>query len=136
MQISNKWRAVLAVIAGLVTAIVVIMGVETLSPHAPPPDIDVSDRAALGAWVSSLPFSAFALILLAYLLGALAGGYVTNRLAAPTPYRPALVTGFALFVFGAMNLVTIPHPLWFVLVSSATHFVGAWIGGRLAGMAS
>lgn len=131
---NDKWRAVLAVIGGLVAAVVAIVVVESLSPYAPPSDIDVSDRHALGAWLGSLPWTAFALILLAYLMGAVVGGYATNRLAASTPYRPAMVTGFGLFVFGAMNLLAIPHPLWFVLVSSAIHFFGAWVGGRLASL--
>lgn len=130
-----KLRIILAVVAGLVFGFVVIFLIELFSPYQPPADLDINDKAKFGEWVKTLPLSAFFILLLAYFLGSVAGGWLTNLIALPTKYRPALVTGFGLFVFGVMNLLMIPHPTWFAIVSSLVYFIGAWAGGRLVGKA-
>ena len=128
-----KLRIILAVVVGIVAGAVVIFAVELFSPHQPPTDLDINDKAKLGEWAKTLPLSAFFILLLAYFLGSAVGGWLTNLIAGPARYRLAMVTGFALFVAGLMNLIAIPHPWWFAVVSSLTYFAGAWIGGRFAG---
>lgn len=127
-----KLRTIVAVVAGILAGAVVIFAVELFSPHQPPADLDLNDKEKLGEWVKALPLSAYFILLLAYFLGSVTGGWVTNSIAGPLRYRPAMLTGFGLFVAGLMNLIAIPHPLWFAAVSSLMYFVGAWIGGRLA----
>jgi len=131
LTMNSKIRTILAVVAGLIAGSVVIALVQLFSPYQPPPDLDMNDRAKFGEWVNSLPLSALFIVLLAYFLGSVAGGWLTNLIAMPTKYRPALVTGFGLFMAGLMNLLAIPHPFWFAIVSSLIYFVGAWAGGRL-----
>lgn len=131
-----KLRAMLAIGAGIVAGAIVIGLVEMLSAHTPPPEIDLNNPTQVGEWMKTLPTSAFAIILLAYFLGSAVGGWVTNRICAPTKYRPAIVVGFGLFVAGLMNLLAVPHPLWFSIASSLTYFIGAWIGGRAANRAT
>lgn len=130
-----KFKALLAILAGVLSGGIVIALIEMLSPHTPPPGTNVNDPEQLGAWIATLPLEAFVVLLLAYFLGSAVGGYVANRIAAKTPYRPALIVGVGLFVAGLMNLIAISHPLWFALLSSITYFVGAWIGGRVANRA-
>lgn len=126
-----RLKSILAVVAGIVSGAVVISVVEMLSPYRPPEGLDFNDKAKIAEWVQTLPVSAFGILLLGYFLGSVAGGWVTNRIASSTPYRPALVTGFGMFAAGLMNLIAIPHPLWFTVGSSLLYFAGAWIGGRM-----
>lgn len=126
-----KLRALFAVLAGILAGGLVIMLVEMLSPHTPPVGMNINDPAKMSEWIATLPMSAFALLLLAYLLGSAVGGWVANQVAAKSHYRPALLVGFGLFVAGVMNLIAIPHPMWFAVASSIIYFVGAWIGGRV-----
>ncbi len=130
-----KFKALLAILAGVLSGGIVIVLIEMLSPHTPPPGTNVNDPDQMQAWISTMPLEAFIVLLLAYFLGAAAGGYVANRIAVKTPYRPALIVGAGLFVAGLMNLMAISHPLWFALLSSLMYFVGAWIGGRVANRA-
>jgi MFS family permease len=132
MALGQKERAFAAVFAGIIVGFIVIMAVEMLTPYHPPADISVEDKAKLGEWIAGLPFAAFAILLMAYFLGAATGGFVTNKIASPTRYRPALITGFGLFAAGIANVLSFPHPLWFVIASSLIYFIGAWIGGRAA----
>ncbi|MDO8366270.1 MAG: hypothetical protein Q7T20_05690 [Saprospiraceae bacterium] len=128
-----KFRALFAVLLGILAGGLVITLVEMMSPHTPPAGMNVNDPAKLGEWIATLPTSAFAILLLAYFLGSAVGGWVANQVAFKSHYRPALIVGFGLFVAGVMNLIAIPHPLWFSIVSSLIYFVGAWIGGRVVG---
>ncbi|MBC7776584.1 MAG: hypothetical protein H7246_14210 [Phycisphaerae bacterium] len=125
-----KLRALFAVMAGILAGGLVIMLVEMLSSQTPPAGMNINDPAKMSEWIATLPMSAFAILLLAYFLGSAVGGWVANRVAAPTHYRPALIVGFGLFIAGVMNLIAIPHPVWFAVTSSLIYFVGAWVGGR------
>lgn len=126
-----KFTAMFAVLAGILSGGLVISLVEMASPHTPPAGMNVNDAEKLSEWIATLPVSAFLILLLAYFLGSAVGGWVANRLAAKSHYRPALIVGFGLFVAGIMNLIAIPHPLWFSILSSLIYFAGAWIGGRM-----
>ena len=120
-----------AVLAGILSGGLIIALLESVSPHSPPAGMNISDSSKLSDWIATLPVSAFLILLMAYFLGAAVGGWVANRLTAKSQYRPALIVGFGLFVAGIMNLISIPHPLWFSIVSSSMYFVGAWVGGRV-----
>ncbi|MCB9308248.1 MAG: hypothetical protein H6565_16755 [Lewinellaceae bacterium] len=124
-----KVRTVLAVVAGIVVGGIVISAVEMFSPHHPPADLDFNDKDKVAEWIRSLPSSAFTIALLACFLGAVAAGWVANTIA--NAHRPALVAGFGLFAAGVFNLIAIPHPVWFAIVSSLLYFAGAWAGGRM-----
>jgi hypothetical protein len=125
-------RSILAVVTGIVAGSVVIFLIQLFSPYQPPEQLDLNDKSALAGWIRSLPMSALLIVLLSYFLGACTGGFFTNLIAGSTRFRPALVTGFGLFVAGIANLIAIPHPLWFAVVSSLLYFIGAWLGGRVA----
>jgi hypothetical protein len=130
-----KFIAMYAVAAGIILGGSVISLVEMASPHTPPAGMNVNDAEKLGGWIATLPASAFLILLLAYFLGSAVGGWVANLLAAKSHYRPALIVGFWLFVAGIMNLIAIPHPLWFSILSSLIYFAGAWVGGRMVARA-
>lgn len=125
-----KLKATLAVLAGIFSGGLVIGLGEMASPYVPPVGTNINDTSKMGEWINTLPFAAFLYLLLSYFLGAAIGGWVSNRLSISTHYRPALLVGFGLFVAGLMNLIAIPHPLWFSIASSLIYFAGAWIGGR------
>lgn len=126
-----RLRATLAVVAGFVLANVVFIAVEWSTPYHPPADMDFNDGPKMKAWVDSLPVEALYRVIAGYAIGAFLGGWLTNRLARPTAYRPALVTGMALFFASFFNLATIPHPEWFMWTATTTLVVFAWLGGRL-----
>ena len=126
-------RSILAVVAGILVGAIVIFLIQLFSPYQPPAELDFNDKTKVADWIKTLPTSALAIVLLAYFLGSVAGGWVTNLVAKPTRFRPALVTGFGLFIMGVMNLIALPHPFWFAILSSLLYFAGAWTGGRMAG---
>ena len=129
-------RSVLAVIAGVVATIVVIMlaelGCSQLFPL--PPGLDPTNREAIEAHVAKLPLIALLLVVLGWALGSIAGGWVAARVSGggANGMRSALIVGALLLLAGVMNMMTIPHPLWMWIVGLAVYLPCAWLGARLA----
>jgi len=126
-------RVIGGMFAGLFVAVVIISTVEAVSTIAYPfpKDLDVNDQAAVKAYIATLPAGAFAFVLAAYFLGTLAGTWITARLNRELQRRPGLVVGGLLFVAAIVNMLSIPHPGWFVilclLVFPVATVCGVWL---------
>jgi hypothetical protein len=119
-----------AVIAGLVTGAIVIFAVEQLSGRLfpPPAGLDFHDREAVRAFIAAMPLGAFALILGSYAFGSATGGAVATLIGSRQRPRAALIVGALLTVGGILNLLELPHPLWFAIVSTLVYVPCAWVG--------
>ncbi len=110
-------RAIVAVVAGVVTAFLVILAVEFVGhlvvpvPGAP----SINDAARMRDYLATLPVSAYAFVLLAYFAGCLVGGRVAARVAPASGRTVAVVTGVLVFAATIANLMMIAHPTWFVV---------------------
>ena len=104
--------AILAVIAGILVGGMVVGAVEALGHrvYPVPADLDPSDPKALGEYIAQLPAGAFLFVLLAFAFGALGGSLVASLIGGRTP---GIIVGAVLCLFGFLNLVMIPHPVWF-----------------------
>ena len=60
-------------------------------------------------------------VLVGYVLGALAGGYTAARMGRARGL--ALVAGTILMLFGILNVVLIPHPLWVTVATFLVYVV-------------
>ncbi|MFZ5610539.1 MAG: hypothetical protein ACOY99_13130 [Pseudomonadota bacterium] len=126
-------RAVIAIIAGLGGALIVILATEWLGHMLAP-----SMGAAPGEFESvamagaALPLASLVLVLLAYVLGSLAGGWITARIMGDRQWWPSLTVGAMLLLGVIMNLEAIPHPLWFAVLALVIPLPLALAGFRLA----
>jgi len=117
-------RSIFAVLAGLVTTVVLSIGADALMHAAgvyPPAGQPMRDRLLLLASVYRGVFG-------------VAGGYVTARLAPRAPIGHALVLGLiglALSVMGAV-IMWEQSPGWYPISLAVLAVPYAWLGGRLA----
>ena len=120
------------VLLGMVAAISVMFVLESVahSIYPSPAGLDFNKREAVRAFIFGLPFGAFALLILAYVAASFVGGLVSSVLAGRESRTPALIVGALLTVSGVANLVAMPHPLWFMIVSSSVYLPSAWLGFR------
>lgn len=127
-------RNTLAVLAGIVTAFLVVMLVEMLGHRLfpVPAGLDFNDKAAMAAFVRTLPVGALLCVLLAWVSGSFSGAWLAARLAVSR--RPLLSGVVGLFVLAASitNLMMLPHPLWFSITAVIAVPAAAWLAGRLA----
>jgi len=130
-------RSVAAVIAGFAVASVVMMAVETVNGKVLYPELgtmaeDVTDREALREVVASAPVGSLLVVILGWLLGSTAGGYVAARIGASAPERHALALGVLLTLAGILNNLLVPPPPWMWVISLLLFVPAAWLGARLA----
>src|SRR5262245_48987608 len=108
-------RKALGIVAGLVLGVVITSIVEWISSriYPLPPGVDPMDVEAMKGVIAQLPFGAFLMVLLAWGLGSLAGGWLAVTIARGTWILPAVLVGGILMLFGIITMLMLPHPLWF-----------------------
>ena len=116
-------RNVIAVIIGIIVAGVVIFSVQQVNERLfPLPDgLTIEDREGMIAHIKTLPTLAFIIVLLSYLLGTIAGCFVALKIASSHFLPICLIVAGFLLIMSIINLITIPHPLWFSLVNLAIY---------------
>lgn len=109
-------RSVGSVIAGLIVALVLVIGVEGLSSilHPFPPGIDPNDFEACKAHVARYP--AGVLVLLGVVLWGttvFVSSWVATRLGTGRHLAHGLVVGAILLAAAVFNMAMLPYPSWF-----------------------
>ena len=128
-------RSILAVVAGLVSAFVVVAAVESIG-HAviPAPEgVDLTDHEAIrGAMTQgAIPIGALVFVVAAWTIAALAGGWVAARTART---RRNFLTHWSSAPFLTATiamLLHLPHPLWMWVVAMIEVLPLAYLGGWL-----
>ena len=125
-------KRVLTVIAGLVTGMIVVGLVEQLGMmiYPPPADLDINNPEMMSAYVKSAPIGSLLFVVLAWAVGAFAGTAVSSLIDRSYGRTAAYMIGGILMIAGIMNMVMIPHPLWF-WVSVLVFIPSALLGYRV-----
>lgn len=127
-------RTLLGVLAGLATMFVVIMLVELLGAQVfPPPDgVDMRDPQVLASAMAQMPLGALAMVVLAWVLGAFAGGWVAARVSVAHPRAAAAIVALAVVAGVVLMVLSFPHPLWMTVLGLVLPVPAALAGARLA----
>lgn len=121
----------LAILAGFVSASIVMVIIETIGHQLYPPPANINDPEVMKAFVANMPLWAFLFIILAYFVGSIVGGLVTSLIAKENQFMATMILGAILTVLGIINLLMIAHPIWFTIVCLATFFAGTYLGYQL-----
>lgn len=122
-------------LAGIVVGSAVNMGVLSISwaIWPLPEGMDMNDPAQLADYVAGLPAAAFALVLVAHLGQAVAGGWLAARIAA-RPFALAMIVAVLTFAGSLYNLLVLPGPVWMwvelPLILGAGYVIGRSEAGR------
>jgi hypothetical protein len=126
-------RKILAVVAGVILAGIVTFAVQKIGHqvYPPPADLDMKNMEAMKAYVSTLPMGALLFVLLSYLVGSFAGGWLAATIARTSQIHLPLTVGGVQLFFGIINLVMLPHPMWFAIAAVIVFLPAAYFGGKL-----
>lgn len=132
----SAFRGIAAVVAGFVAASVVMMIIETINGRVLFPGLaksaeGVTDREAIRTLLATAPVGAFLVVIAGWILGGVAGGWVTARLASRATTGHGLVLGALLTLAGVANNLMLPPPLWFWIASLVVLLPAAHAGTRL-----
>lgn len=125
-------RNVIAMLAGVIVAMVLIVLLQSVahSVYPPPPGLDYTNPEVRKTVMMQAPAGALFIVLLSYFVGTFIGSWVAARLSAEAPLRQGYLIGLLLLVASVMNLKEVPHPLWFIVGNIVVVLVGALIGAR------
>lgn len=130
-------RSIAVVVAGFIAASIVMMIIESINGRVLYPELakaadGVRDRETIRAMLATAPVGAFLVVIAGWILGGVAGSWLTARLAARATVRHGLVLGVLLTLAGVANNLMIPPPLWFWIASVVVLMPSAYVGARLA----
>ncbi len=127
------FRNILAVLAAVLAGGLVIMFIQALNAkfYPAPPGLNFSDPAAVKQYASTIPVGAFLLVLLSYLAGFTLAVFLSIRFSATVPERQGVLTAMFFGAASVLNLLSLPHPMWFWIANLAVLSVATWAGGIL-----
>ncbi|MDQ3056330.1 MAG: hypothetical protein M3Q96_01060 [Pseudomonadota bacterium] len=128
-------RTILGVIAGLMTMFIVIMAIEAAGHAVYPPPAGLNPMLAedMAKIMMAMPVAAKAMVVVAWVVGAFAGGWVAAKIARLHP-RIAAVIVAAMVVAGVVGMILqMPeHPLWMSALGLLLPIPAALLGSKLA----
>ncbi len=127
-------RRIGALVAGIVVAFVVVALVEAVGHSiygAPGPDV-VADTELMREFVAGLPVGALLFVLAAWYLGTFCGGLLACFIAKSKPFFHASLIGVFLLGATVMNLLIIPHPIWFFIAGVVGILASTLLTARVA----
>jgi hypothetical protein len=127
-------RNAAAVIIGFLTAVVVMMACEYANSRIYPllAAMDVYNAEQVRQFAAQMPKEALVLVLIGWVGGSTAAGFVATKIATASSPTPALIAGCLLTLFAALNAWMIQNPLWFHIGSLPLFILFATIGEYLA----
>ena len=126
-------RKILAVVFGIVIALVLIIAIEALGQVVyPPPDgLDLTDPETLQAYIMEAPIGALMFVMEACLVATLVGSLLACFIARKTPLVYSAIVGGLVLLGTIINLMSIPHPRWFSITSVVAIIATIFLSGRL-----
>lgn len=128
-------RNLFAFVSGLFATMIVVTFVSMANArlvYPAPAGIDLNDVAAANAFIAGMPLAALLLLVLAWVGGAFAGGFVTARLAGSLRRPLAVLVGMLVAAGDLHSAMTVVHPPWVAVSGVALPPLAAWLGAWLA----
>lgn len=124
-------RRFIGVIVGLCVGFLAVLLVEGLSLlfYPFPSGLDMTDAQAMQRYVENLPAGALVLVLMAHIAGSFAGAFACAAVVRHRWTTGSLLIGTLLLVGGLVNLVRIPHPVWFAIADVIVYIPFSLLGG-------
>ena len=131
---SSLRRRVLAIVAGVVTAMIVVsladLVVGMLYPM--PVGTNVRDAESMAAAIAALPTIALALLTVGWALGTGVGAFVAVRLTPERLLSVGLIVAVVLLLATISNLLALPHPGWMWPAALVLIPALGWLGAHAA----
>ena len=133
-------RSILSILAGVAVGILAVFLLEMInvSLYPAPADLDITSTSAMAENISSLPYSAFIMIIIAHILGAFVAAFIAGMVARYKRLRTGLIAGSILLLFTLFNAFNLGQDVLIssvdILLTAVSGLLGARVGAsRIVG---
>ncbi len=127
-------KNIIGVVAGWIAAWILFTGIQLINYMiVPKPEgFDWADPGSIKQMIDTMPFYAWVILILGYVIGSFAAGFVIGKIAeSKTMILPVIAA--LLFMLGWLgNIMTFPHPIWVVILVFLVYIPSTLAGHRLA----
>jgi hypothetical protein len=125
-------RNILALLAGVFSGVILISLLEQFNVrlYPPPSGFDPRNAESVKAYAATLPPPAFLIVLGSYLVGFTAAVFLATRLSGSVHHRQGVLAAAFFGAASVMNLLALPHPVWFWVANLVVLVAAAWLGLR------
>lgn len=106
-----------AILAGIAIAVIIVIISDIISHkiYPLPEGLDFTDTEQIAAYMRVVPAGALISVIIGQVLALFLGGLVVIKIAAES--KPLHIFSLIFILMSVMNLVMIPHPIWFAITS-------------------
>jgi hypothetical protein len=110
-------RKIIGALAGIVAAMLIFMVFEKInSGRFPlPSGVDPADHEAMSVYARTLPSSALITVLAGWATGSFICGLLIRIISKSADKIPAYIAGLFLTTAAIVDLLLLPHPIWFII---------------------
>lgn len=126
-------RSILSIIAGIAVGILAFFFLEmmNLSIYPIPSGLDVKNQVEVDKYVHNLPYSAFIMIVVAYIIGTFLASFIAGMVARSKRLRIGLIAGAFLLAFAAFKVFTVTHPILISTLIISLSAIAGLLGARV-----
>lgn len=126
-------RGLIAIVVGLVVAVLVVMLVQYVghTVYPIPQDLDPSDQEFMRQFIATLPWGSLAFVIASYGLATLIGGWTAAAISGENPLLMATIVALFVLIGTITTVLSIPHPPWFTAASIIAVLLAAILAGFL-----
>lgn len=127
-------RNVISIITGLVVGLIVVAGIQMINYglFPLPPGLDPGDREGMLEHIKGLPTLAYIILLVSHLAGSFMASITACKIATNQFLKIALGLGIFFMIMGIINMIRIPHPMWFMILDSCIYVPAAYLGYKIS----
>lgn len=128
-------RDALAIIAGLVIAILTVSVVQTISHqiYPPPAGLDINNPADQAKIMESISTGALVAVFVSWTVGSLAGAWTAMKISGNV--RFGWIIGLFIAAMSVWTTMMFPHPMWMRIAAVVMPLVGVLLARQLPGSA-
>lgn len=126
-------RNFLAILAGMISCILMIFAIEIVGNSISPMPVNISDHEAFENYIrNSAPKSFYLLILFAYAVGSFTGAFVTSLISTNKKILRAMTVGGITMGWAIFTLTTLQYPFWIIICALFTFLPAAYLGSIIS----
>lgn len=127
-------RKIFAVIAGVITAILCFVSVETFNHqiHPFPTSLNFNNTKQVNEYMQTVPLSFWLLVLAGWAVGSVLAGFVIQKISKTDSMILSSIAGIVLTLSSITNLFAFQHPVWFMVLALILFVPAVFLGNALA----